>query len=64
MYRQLWLSENLPLWLPNILEFWDQNTDLWVTRRDKLGLLSENWSKDKPLPPAESLGLVLPGTGE
>jgi hypothetical protein len=29
LYRQLWLSENLPTWMPNMLQLYKRNSDLW-----------------------------------
>jgi hypothetical protein len=29
LYQELWLSENLDSWLPNILQLYDRNSQLW-----------------------------------
>jgi hexosaminidase len=60
LYRQLWLSENLPTWMPNMLQLYERNSDLWQGLIAKYSELRAALSNGQPLPSAESLGL-LPG---
>jgi hexosaminidase len=55
IYRDLWLSENLPDWLPNILQLYRRNGDLWQDLITKFSTIRQ------PLPSPESLGLEQPG---
>jgi hypothetical protein len=57
MYRQLWLGENLPQWLPNMLQRYDRNNELWQKWSDQFENLAGAQEQGKPLPPPESLGL-------
>jgi hexosaminidase len=57
-YQELWLSENLPGWLPNMLQLYDRQSLLW---QDKISVFTQiyyDFSQKKPLPTAESLGLM------
>jgi hypothetical protein len=60
MYRQLWLGENLPQWMPNMLQRYDRNNDLWQKWSDQFENLAAIQEQGKPLPPPESLGLQPP----
>jgi hypothetical protein len=53
IYRELWLSENLSSWLPNVVQLCDRNGDMW-TQFDQI-----MWDhrEGRPLTPGESLGL-------
>jgi hypothetical protein len=58
LYQELWLSENLPGWLPNILQLYDRQSLLW---QDKIAAFKQvhlDFRQRKPLPSAESLGLM------
>lgn len=58
LYRQLWLSENLPDWLPNVLERYHRNSELWQDLTAKFGQIRSNLGQGKALPPPDSLGLL------
>jgi len=58
MYRKLWLSENLPTWMPNMLQLYKRNSDLWQGLIAKYLELRRGLSNGKPLPSPESLGLL------
>ncbi|TAM83336.1 MAG: hypothetical protein EPN47_04290 [Acidobacteria bacterium] len=62
LYRQLWLSENLPNWLPNVLQLYDRNSQLWQELIAKFLNINFVHSQGKPMPSAESLGLLPVGT--
>jgi hexosaminidase len=57
LYRQLWLSENLPNWMPNMLQLYKRNSDLWQGLIAKYSELRAGISGGQPLPSPESLGL-------
>jgi hypothetical protein len=57
LYRELWLSENLSSWLPNVLELYDRNGDLWRQHIAQFDQLKWDHREGKPLPPGKSLGL-------
>jgi hypothetical protein len=58
LYCQLWLSENLPDWLPNILQLYDRNSQMWQDEIAKFARIQTEHGRGKPLPPADSLGLL------
>ncbi len=65
MYRQLWLSENLPTWMPNILDRYRRNGDLWLDLMEKFSTIRSNYGQGQPLPSPESLGLPIgPQSGQ
>jgi hypothetical protein len=61
LYRQLWLNENLPAWLPNILLRYQRNNDMWQELISRFQQISAAHWEGKPMPSADSLGL-LPAT--
>jgi hexosaminidase len=58
LYKHLWLSENLPHWLPNILELYDRNAAMWQDQIAKYNRIKMQYDAGTPLPPPESLGLM------
>jgi hypothetical protein len=58
LYCQIWLSENLPDWLPNILQLYDRNSQMWQDEIAKFARIQAERVQGKPLPPADSLGLL------
>ncbi len=63
IYKQRWLSENLPTWLPNILQLYDRNSRLWQRLIAKYNDLREAYYQGQPLPSPESLGLLPTSSG-
>ncbi|HET7215601.1 MAG TPA: hypothetical protein VFL79_18570, partial [Terriglobia bacterium] len=62
MYRTLWLNENLPTWLPNILQLYQRNSDLWQAKIQQFDEIRSNHRTGKSeLPSADSLGLMPAG---
>jgi hexosaminidase len=59
LYRQLWISENLPNWLPNILQLYDRNNALWLELIGRFDAIKAGRERGKPLPSPESLGLLV-----
>jgi hexosaminidase len=58
IYKQLWLSENLPTWLPNMLQLYERNGRLWQRLIAKYSDLRTAHYQGQPLPSPESLGLL------
>ncbi|HZT68434.1 MAG TPA: beta-N-acetylhexosaminidase [Terriglobia bacterium] len=58
LYRHLWLSENLPAWMPNILQLYKRNSDLWQGLIAKFSEIRGERFMGQPLPSPESLGLL------
>jgi len=63
LYRKLWLSENLPNWMPNMLQLYKRNSDLWQGLIAKFSAIRNGFYDKQPLPSAESLGLLPPQPG-
>ncbi|HVA01653.1 MAG TPA: glycoside hydrolase family 20 zincin-like fold domain-containing protein [Terriglobia bacterium] len=63
MYRKLWLSENLPTWLPNVLQLYQRNSDLWQDLIEKFAQIRNEYGQGRPLPSPESLGLLTKQPG-
>lgn len=61
LYQELWLSENLGSWLPNILQLYDRNSQIWQRHIAQFDQLKWNHRNGKPLPSLESLELSLSG---
>jgi hypothetical protein len=57
LYRELWLGENLGAWLPNVLQLYDRNGDMWQRHIAQFDQLKWDHREGKPLPPGDSLGL-------
>ena len=58
MYRKLWLSENLPTWLPNVLQLYQRNSNLWQDLIVKFAQIRSEYRQGQPLPAPGSLGLL------
>jgi hexosaminidase len=63
LFEQAWLRENRPYWLHNVLARYDQATQLWITRADKVTDARRELGRTHKLPPAASLGMPpsMPG---
>jgi len=64
IYKARWLDENLPNWLPNVLQLFDQQSLQWHQKMGQVDELLREFESGKPLPPPESLGLLPPGPAE
>jgi len=62
-YEKLWLKENRPYWLHNVLARYDQATQLWLNRADRITLSRQQWNRVRRLSPAASIGVPdsMPG---
>lgn len=62
LYKERWLAENLPDWLPNMLQLYDRDSQLWQEMISKFMQLHVDLAPGKTLPPPDSLGLLPPAT--
>jgi hypothetical protein len=58
LYEQLWLGENYPTWLPNMLQLYDRQSQIWQAKIAQFKQLQSDFDQRRPLPPAPSLGLM------
>jgi hexosaminidase len=56
-YSQLWLRENRPYWLQNVLVRYDLATQLWVLRSNRLTSAHNDWREHHKLPAPAELGI-------
>ena len=48
LYRQLWLKENLPTWLLNVLQLYRRDSDLWQTLLAKFATIEADYEQYHP----------------
>jgi hypothetical protein len=62
-YEKAWLKENRPYWLHNVLARYDQATQLWLNRADRINLSRQQWNRTRRLKPADEIGIPtsMPG---
>ena len=60
MYRDVWLLENRPYWLDNVLVRYDAEALYWVRQMQVFEGAAREAEATKTLPDAEKLGLFLP----
>ncbi len=58
LYKELWLREQLPTWLPNMLQLYDRESMLWQGWIAKISELRHEHYSGKPFPSPDSLGLL------
>jgi hypothetical protein len=56
-YSQLWLRENRPYWLQNVLVRYDLATQLWVQRSARFRAAHDTWRENHKLPAPAELGI-------
>ena len=56
-YSDLWLRENRPYWLQNVLVRYDLATQLWVQRSARFHAAQAAWRTQHRLPPPAELGI-------
>jgi hexosaminidase len=59
-YSDLWMRENRPYWLPNVLVRYDLATQLWVQRSAAFRAAQVTWRTQHRLPPPAELGIPTP----
>jgi hexosaminidase len=57
LYKQVWLSENRPYWLDNVLVQYDLQMQKWQNRADQIAQAHDQWANTYTLPPASQLGI-------
>jgi hypothetical protein len=60
IYQGLWLMENLGSWLPNMLQLYDRNSEMWQTHIAQFEQLKDEQRQGKPLPGNER-SILKPG---
>jgi len=63
LFEKVWLAENKPYTMRNVLERFDLGAQLWIQRGDKVAAARNEMNRTKKLPSAESIGLpsLMPG---
>jgi hypothetical protein len=56
-YSTLWLRENRPYWLDNVMVRYDMATQLWVQRSARFREAQQTWHAHHDLPSPEELGI-------
>lgn len=57
LYRQAWLRDNRPYWLPNNMARYQAATQLWEARAAQWELVREQWDQTHTLPSPQQAGL-------
>ncbi len=60
LYKERWLAENFPTWLPNMLQLYDRNSQMWQDLIVKFRQVRANIGPGRTPPTPESLGLLPP----
>ncbi len=55
--QRLWLAENRPYWLGNVLAYYDREVKLWLDKVDDFRQAGIRYRQERKLPSAEELGL-------
>jgi len=59
LYKDVWLKENRPYYLNNILLRYEIAQELWAKRESEMRSLGGDWTRTHTLPTPESLGIAL-----
>ena len=57
-YQRLWLAENRPYWLGNVLAEFDRDLQVWSEKWDRLRVATVSFKNGAPLPSAEDVGFA------
>ena len=57
-HQRLWLAENRPYWLANIMAQYDRDLEIWSQKWDQMRVLTVGFRNGVPLPTAEQVGLA------
>jgi len=60
LYKQVWLSENRPYWLDNVLVRYDLQIQLWQQRTDNLDPLGDEYEETHQFPTPQQVGIPAP----
>ena len=55
-YERLWLAENRPYWLANVLAQFDRDLEVWFAKADQVRVSGVMFRNGTPLPTAEQMG--------
>jgi hypothetical protein len=58
LYKDVWLKENRPYYLNNILLRYEIAQELWTKRENEIRSLGGEWNRTHTLPTPESLGIA------
>ncbi len=56
-YQRLWLAENRPYWLGNVMALYDRETRIWLDKADEFRALNAQFRNTRLLPEPKKLGL-------
>jgi len=59
IYSDLWMRENRPYWLQNVLVRYDLSTQLWVQRSTQFRAAQFSWRTEHRLPAPSELGIPM-----
>jgi hypothetical protein len=63
-YSDLWMRENRPYWLQNVLVRYDMATQLWVQRSARFREAQATWRTQHKLPSPEEMGIPASQTNQ
>jgi len=55
-YQRLWLAENRPYWLGNVLSQYDHDLQVWSDKWDRIRVATVDYRNGTPLPTPEAMG--------
>jgi len=56
-YERLWVAENRPYWLRNVLARYDLATQLWIERADRVQAARQRWYRESAIPAPSEIGI-------
>ncbi|TCK70233.1 family 20 glycosylhydrolase [Acidipila rosea] len=56
-FASVWLLENRPYWLNNVIAQYEAAMQLWIERGEKLRQARAGWAADHKLPPPQEIGI-------
>jgi hypothetical protein len=56
-YQRLWLAENRPYWLGNVMALYDRETRMWLDKADEFRALNARFRVTRLLPEPKKVGL-------
>lgn len=60
LHQQVWLAENRPYWIDNVMGKYDVAIQLWIKRADDVAAAWRVYNRTRVLPSAASLGIPAP----
>ena len=62
LYKEVWLNENRPYWLDNVMAHYDLAMQLWIQRGIRFHEVSQQWYQTHTVPKPEDMGLPRANT--